>query len=120
MSEGGTRLLEEVDFLGGGLAPENGVAVRKAAEARDDLVVAPRVLHVVWIERLEQGERAALRGEILRVLERQVHESALLRRQQPVERALERAPRRGERHRIAREGTGSAAKHVAWKLVEHD
>src|SRR6266704_2212123 len=72
-----SRLLEELDFLGRGLAAEHGVAVREAAEARDDLVVAPCVADVLRVQRLGQGKRAALRGEIFRVLEGQVGEAAL-------------------------------------------
>ncbi len=51
--------------------------MRKAAEARDDLVVPFRVLHVLRVERMRQSERTALRGEILRVLEGQMDKDAL-------------------------------------------
>jgi hypothetical protein len=38
--ETGGRLLQELDFLRGAAAPEDGVAVRVAAEAIDDRLVA--------------------------------------------------------------------------------
>ena len=72
------------------------------------------------VQRLEQGEGAALRGEIFRVLERQVGEAALDGRQQPVELPRDHAARRGERRGIARKRPRRAAKHVARELIEHD
>src|SRR5256885_5239004 len=72
----GSRLPEELDFLGGGFAAESGIAVRKAPEARDDLVVPSRASHVFRVEPVEQGDRAALCGEILRVREGQIDKRA--------------------------------------------
>src|SRR5439155_23061660 len=77
--ERGSRLSEELDLLGGGFAAESGIAVRKAPETRDDLVMAPGGFDVLRVEALKQGERAALRGEILRMREGQIDKRALNR-----------------------------------------
>src|SRR6478672_11172966 len=42
--EAAARLLQEFDFLGRGRPAQHRVAMREAAEARDDGVVAPRPL----------------------------------------------------------------------------
>src|ERR1041384_3486266 len=115
-----SRLLEELDLLGGGFSAESGVAVRKAAEARDDLVVASRAFDVLPVGGVKQGKRAPLRREVLRVHERQVDKGALNRREQAVKLPRDRSSRRGERQGIARKRARRAAEHVARKLVEHD
>jgi len=79
----------------------------------------PRPLQVVGIERAEQLERAALRREVLGVLEGQAHEGALRLRQDPLESPLDRLRRRGERPGVGRESARVAAKHVARELIEH-
>ena len=74
---------------------EHCVAVRKAAEALDDVVMLRREAEqIVVAERGEQQQRAILVGEILAVLERHVEEAAL---------ALARAGRRsrGRPRRLA-------------------
>jgi len=70
---------------------------------------------------VKQRERAALRGEVLRMREGQIDESALDRCEQPIELPRDRFPACGECQGIAREGARRAAEHVARKLVErHD
>src|SRR2546421_1223182 len=95
--------------------------MRKAPETRDDLEMAPGRFDVLRVQALKQRERAALRGEVLRMREGQIDKSALDWREQPIELPRDRFPACGERHRIAREGARRAAEHVARKLVErHD
>src|SRR6266540_3620212 len=74
-----SRPLEELDLLGGGFTTQSGIAVGKAAEARDDLIVPFRVSHVLRVERMEQCERAALSGQILGMREWQIDKRALER-----------------------------------------
>src|SRR5215210_5520900 len=64
------------DFVGAGCPPEDRVAVRKAAEALDDVVMLLRVAEqIIVAERGEQGDRAPLVGEVLAMLERHVEEA---------------------------------------------
>ena len=63
-------------LLGGGGAPENGVAVREAAEARDDGVVLLGIVQPQRVVRAlaEQRHGTRLIGEVLAMLEGQIEE----------------------------------------------
>ena len=54
------------------------------------------------------------------MFERQIDEHALDRRQALIPARCNHALRRGQRPRIGGECARITAKHVAWKLVEHD
>ena len=73
---------DELQFCRRRLATEHGVAMRKAAEAIDDVPVAMRVIEIVGEPQLsEQLDRACLHCAIFAVLEGHVEEQTLLLRE---------------------------------------
>jgi len=114
---------KEGDFRRRGLAPEDGIAVRKVAEPRDDIGMPARPC-----ERFrqagfpgqcaEQRERALLRIAIFSVLERHVQEPAAIRGEFAIESAINGFPSRRERPRVTGKGLRSPAVDVARELVE--
>src|SRR5690606_31961303 len=115
--------------LRGGLAAQDRVAVREAAEALDHVAVSDgvveeglelraRVRRRLGGERPEALDRDRLRGRILGVLEGEVEEGALVERQLLVLAARERAARQLERVGVGGERVGGAAMKVARELVE--
>src|SRR5579859_7087742 len=58
-------------------APEHSVAVRKAAEAMDDVVMMPRPIGRIVAERREQPHAVRLIGQVFGMLEWQIEKAAL-------------------------------------------
>src|SRR6185369_232750 len=112
---------DELQFCRRRLATEHGVAMGKATEAIDDVLVAMRILEIVGKPELrEQLDRAHLHRAIFAVLERHVEEQTLLLRELQIEARGNRMLRDRQCQRVGRERARGAAKHVARKLVEHD
>ena len=96
--------------------------MRKAAEARDDVVVVlgPAVVGFALHPGLEQPDLKVLIGAILRMLEGQVEEPADVSLNLQVVPGLQRLPGDHPRECIGGEGMASAAEGVARKLVQQD
>ena len=95
--------------------------MRKAAEALDRVVMKLRPANqVLVLRRSKELEAGFLIGETLAVLEGKIKERLLGQLNLAIEAAFDRPSRDGERQRVGRKGARRAAKHVAWKLVEHD
>jgi len=96
--------------------------VRVAAEARDDveMLLRPRqrLGEPFGRQLAEQAQRFVLVGHLLGVLERQVGEPALERRQLQVAAVGDQLPGDRQRRGIAGERTRAVAVHVARELVE--
>src|SRR5262245_29444101 len=93
----------------------------KTSEAPDDFGMQFCPAGKVGIaERAHQCDGALLVGEAFGVLERQIEEQALGRRDLSVESAHDCASGRGARKRIGRESIRLAAEHVARKLIEDE
>lgn len=125
-SKTGAGLPEKFDFLRRRFPPENIVSMRKAAEARDDCMVTPRVIHVVRISVIvartgKQVQRHILARHVFRVLKRQINECSLDREQRAVETMRDRIARDTLRMHVAGERSRRSPVHVARKLIEeHD
>src|SRR6185503_16033152 len=112
--------VQEGLLFGRGSAPEHGVAVRKAAEATDDVGMNVRPFEAVGVARgLIAQEPALLVDQTLGMLERQIEETAHLGIG-AVEAVEDGAARQRARLRVGGEGALVAAEHVARKLVEQD
>ena len=97
------------------------LAVREAAEAADDVGVDSAHFNAVGVaDRAVERDAALLVGEVFRMLERQIEETAHRR----VRRGRSRADGAARRPRVpsgsVAKARALAAEHVARKLVEHD
>src|SRR4051812_21338587 len=94
--------------------------MRETSEAPDDfgMQLCP-AREVGIVERAHERDRALLVGEAFGVLERQIEEQALGRRDLSVESAHDCSSGCGARKLIGRESIGLAAEYVAWKLIEY-
>lgn len=123
-SERRAGLLQELGLLGRGAAPEDGVAVRKAAEAPDHLGMPPRIVLIAgqrWLglhQRPKQAQRLGLRHTVLRVLERQVDKHPPQGPEPQVSTARYQGLRASKRPGVASTGTRAATKYVAGELVQ--
>src|SRR5262249_52496701 len=115
---------EEGDLGRGRFAAEDRVAVRKSAEALDNLKIRSAVtaqrsgaVGIAWLG-FEQSPRPALVVEILTVMKRHIEKPSPDRRNPLVEAALERPVGGGAGRRIGRVGARRAAEDVARDLIE--
>src|SRR5580693_1762541 len=100
---------------------EDGVPMRKAAEAIDDRLVLQGIVRPLRVAELrEQLHRQRLIGAIFAMLERQVEEHALLRRHADVETLSDRLSGKSPRDWIGRIGAGRIAEEISRELIEHD
>src|SRR5262249_10819846 len=120
-SAGKAAAVEEALLFLRGQAAESAVAMREAAEARNDVAMSERIRQAFTIvRRLVKGDAAVLVLEVLGMHERQVEEPLLGRVDGLVEAALEGG--RGDRAGacIGRKGTRAGAKYVARELIEQE
>src|SRR5215468_8802508 len=128
-SERRVRFLEERDLLWRRFAAEYRVAVGKAPEAHDDLLMAQGVLHRIEGALAlgsamflgpapEEGNRTDLILGILAMLERQVEEAPSIESRAPIKTAVDGRSGRGSGAYIAGKGSQRSAMDVAWELVE--
>src|ERR1700704_2125334 len=95
--------------------------MRETPETSDDVGVDLCPADKIGItEFAHKCNGALLVGQAFGVLERQIEEQALGRRDLSIELARDRAFGYSARKRIGREGIGLAAEHVAWKLIEYE
>src|SRR4029079_10286073 len=102
-------------------AAENGVAMRKAAEAFDDVAVLPGVAQLLGLAEIgEQEDASVLVVQLLAVLKGHVEEAPLPRFEFLVEALVDRTLGDGERQMVGRELVGVAPEHVPWELIEEN
>src|SRR5690606_19570235 len=115
-SAGESARVEKRPLFGRRLAAEQRVAMRKAAETPDDVAMLDHVALVNAAERPDQLDGEILIREILRMLERHVHEDAQIERDLTVEPGRDGAAREAAREGIRREHVSRAAQCVARDL----
>src|SRR6266699_1016992 len=95
--------------------------MRESSEAPDDVGVHFCPADKIGItECAHKRNGALLVGEVFGVLEGEIEEQALGRRDFLIEPARDRALGHTTRKRIGRESLRFAAEHIAWKLIEHE
>jgi predicted O-linked N-acetylglucosamine transferase (SPINDLY family) len=118
-STGKSALVEEGLLLRRRRATERGVAVRKPAEAADDVGVVLGIAHALGVVgEPAQGGAAFLIRQRLRMHERQVEEAPLRIGEGGIKAAGDSALGDAAGECIRHEGPRIATKHVARKLVE--
>src|SRR5690348_11629359 len=116
-----TTGVEERTFLRRGGPAQYGVAMRKTAEAADDVVVdACPVVGVLARQRTMQEQRTLLVGQVFRMFERQIEERPQARFDLCIKPGLQRTPCIRARKSVGRISMCAAAEHVARNLVEQD
>src|SRR5690349_2875261 len=120
-STGETAAVQKRLLLRRGRAPEDGVAMRKPAEAPDDVRVQFGPFQTVSVaDCFIKSDTAFLVGGVFRVLERQVKEAAHLGGNLGVKAADDPAGSDGTRQSIGSKSARLAAKHIAGELVEQN
>src|SRR6266568_5051258 len=95
--------------------------MRETSEAPDDIGVQLCPADKIGItECAHKRNGALLVGQAFGVLEGEIKEQALRRRDFLIEPACDGALGYAARKRIGRECLRFAAEHVAWKLIEHE
>src|SRR6185503_6078248 len=110
-----------LDLVGTRGASEDCIAMRKAPESLDDVVVMVRIFQLLRLTQSgEDEQRTPLILHIFAVHERHVEEYAAVPVELLVKPLVDRPASDRPRQGIGRILLGSAAKHVARELVEQD
>src|SRR3990167_1426425 len=119
--ETGVWTLQGFELGGRGLPPQRHIAPGKAPELVDQVLVQLRVTGPAGVaQAADQLHRHRLVPGVFAVLERQVQEQALPRRQGLVVAGIDGLAGQPPGNRVGGVGTWITAKQVARELVEHD
>lgn len=122
---------KKVDFFGGGLALEDGVAVRKASEADNNIAMpvgkVQGISEELFVGRgcgvrkcLVPGDTRVLVGKLLTMLERQIEEDTLDVTKFAIEATCETSDSERTGMGITGKGIGAVSVNDARELVEDD
>jgi hypothetical protein len=110
--------IEKGLFFRCGVTPQGGVAVRKASEARDNVLVDVDISQRLIVERDAQLDDSALIVKILGVLEGKIEEHAHVLFDLQVETAFNSDPCKPQRQLVGGKHMAGVAVTVSWKLIE--